>query len=84
MRLCLVMSEDHGTKTLEAWQFVQKMTSDITSIVTADARDERELLDGLRVVSRVSALCSEITVEADPELPWFFDMCTPTRMVGGP
>lgn len=78
------MSEDQGTKTLEAWQFVQKMTADITSIVTADARDERELLDGLRVVSRVSALCSEITVEADPELPWFFDMCSPTRMIGGP
>jgi hypothetical protein len=23
-------------------------------------------------------------VEADPELPWFFDMCSPTRLIGGP
>ncbi|MGW4095560.1 DUF1214 domain-containing protein [Mycobacterium sp. NPDC004974] len=78
------MSEERAPKTLEAWQFVQKMLGDITEIVKADARDERELLDGLRVVSRVTALCSELSVEADPELPWFFDMCSPTRMVGGP
>lgn len=74
----------NAPKSLEAWQFVQKMLADITSIVQADARDERELLAGLRVVSRVTALCSELSVEADPDLPWFFDMCSPTRMVGGP
>ena len=32
----------------------------------------------------MTALCSELSVEADPELPWFFDMCSPTRLVGGP
>ncbi len=36
------------------------------------------------MISRVTALCSELSVEADPELPWFFDMCSPTRLVGGP
>ena len=36
------------------------------------------------MLSRVTALCSELSVEADPELPWFFDMCSPTRMIGGP
>jgi Protein of unknown function (DUF1214) len=71
-------------KTVEAWAFVQKMVGDITGIVTADAENERELLEGLGVISRVTALCSELTVEADPELPWFFDMCSPTRLVGGP
>jgi hypothetical protein len=71
-------------KTIEAWAFVQKMLGDITGIVTADAENERELLEGLGVISRVTALCSELTVEADPELPWFFDMCSPTRLVGGP
>jgi hypothetical protein len=78
------MGDGHAAKTIEAWRFVQKMLDDVTSIVLADARDERELLDGLQVVSRVTALCSELSVEADPELPWFFDMCSPTRMVGGP
>ncbi|UNB50351.1 DUF1214 domain-containing protein [Mycolicibacterium sp. YH-1] len=78
------MSEDRAPRSLEAWQFVRKMIDDVTAVVTADARDERELLDGLRVVSRVTALCSELSVEADPELPWFFDMCSPTRLVGGP
>ena len=58
-------------KTVEAWAFVQKMLGDITGIVTADAENERELLEGLGVISRVTALCSELTVEADPELPWF-------------
>jgi hypothetical protein len=71
-------------EALAAWQFVQKMLGDITDVVRADARDDRELLDGLRVVARVAALCSELSVEADPELPWFFDMCSPTRLVGGP
>jgi hypothetical protein len=71
-------------KTVEAWAFVQKMIGDITNIVTADAESERELLEGLGVVSRVVALCSELTVEADPDWPWFFDMCSPTRLVGGP
>lgn len=78
------MSDITAPKSLEAWQFVRKMIDDVTGVVTADARDERELLDGLRVVSRVTALCSELSVEADPELPWFFDMCSPTRLVGGP
>ncbi len=71
-------------KTVEAWAFVQKMIGDITRIVTEDAENERELLEGLGVISRVTALCSELTVEADPDLPWFFDMCSPTRLVGGP
>jgi hypothetical protein len=78
------MSDARAPKALEAWQFVRKMLDDVTAVVQADARDERELLDGLRVVSRVTALCSELSIEADPQLPWFFDMCSPTRMVGGP
>jgi hypothetical protein len=77
-------TSDPAPKTAEAWAFVQKMIGDITGIVTADAENERELMEGLGVISRVTALCSELTVEADPELPWFFDMCSPTRLVGGP
>jgi hypothetical protein len=69
---------------VEAWDFVQKMIADITQTVKDDAENERELLEGLRVVSRVTALCSELSVESDPDLPWFFDMCSPTRLVGGP
>jgi len=71
-------------QTVEAWTFVQQMLGDITRIVTEDAENERELIEGLRVVARVGALCSELTVEADPDLPWFFDMCSPTRLIGGP
>ncbi len=79
------MNDDSlAPKTVEAWAFVQKMIGDITGIVTADAENERELLEGLGVISRVTALCSELTVEADPDLPWFFDMCSPTRLIGGP
>ncbi len=36
------------------------------------------------MVARVTALCTEMTVEADTERPRFFDMCSPTRMIGGP
>jgi hypothetical protein len=67
-----------------AWQFFQRMVADVTKIVTEDAESERELLEGLRVIARVSSLCSQLSVEADPSHPSFFDMCSPTRMIGGP
>ena len=78
------MTPDLAPESLAAWRFVQQMLADLTQTVVDDARDEPELLAGLRVIARVTALCSELTVEADPELPWFFDMCSPTRLVGGP
>ena len=71
-------------KARGAWQFFQQMLGDVTNIVTEDAESERELLEGLRVIARVSSLCSQLSVEADPDRPAFFDMCSPTRMVGGP
>jgi hypothetical protein len=67
-----------------AWQFFQQMLTDVTKIVSEDAKSERELLEGLRVIARVSSLCSQLSVEADVDRPSFFDMCSPTRMVGGP
>jgi hypothetical protein len=80
----MTADDSMAPKTTQAWAFVQKMIGDITGVIAADAENERELLEGLGVISRVAALCSELTVEADPERPWFFDMCSPTRLVGGP
>ena len=71
-------------KTLEAWRFVQLMLADLTQTVIDDAVDERELLEGLRAVAKVTGLCSELSVQADAERPRFFDMCSPTRLIGGP
>ena len=48
-----------------AWQFFQQMLADVTKIVTEDAESERELLEGLRVIARVSSLCSQMSVESD-------------------
>jgi hypothetical protein len=73
-----------SAKTLAAWQFFQQMLADITKVVTEDAESERELLEGLRVIARVSSLCSQLSVEADLARPSFFDMCSPNRMIGGP
>lgn len=71
-------------KADEAWRFFQQMLADVTKVVTEDAESERERLEGLRVIARVSSLCAQLSVEADPAQPTFFDMCSPTRMVGGP
>src|ERR1700744_1952852 len=71
-------------KALAAWQFFQQMLADITKVVTEDAENERELLEGLRVVARVSSLCAQMSVEADPDRPSFFEMCSENRMIGGP
>jgi len=80
-------SAQHGADaplSRAAWQFFQQMLADVTKIVTEDAQSERELLEGLRVVARVSSLCAQMSVEADPDRPVFFDMCSDTRMIGGP
>jgi hypothetical protein len=71
-------------KTLESWRFVQKVLADLTETVTEDAIDERELIEGLQVVAKVTGLCAELSVQADSERPQFFDMCSDTRMIGGP
>lgn len=78
------IGNDWAPKTLEAWRFVQQMLTDVTQIVSDDATDERELLDGLRVIAKVTGLCTELSVQADAERPRFFDMCSDTRMIGGP
>ncbi|OBF04317.1 DUF1214 domain-containing protein [Mycobacterium sp. 852002-10029_SCH5224772] len=71
-------------KARAALQFFQQMLTDVSKIVTEDAESERELAEGLRMVARVSSLCAQMSVEADPERPSFFDMCSDNRMVGGP
>jgi Protein of unknown function (DUF1214) len=68
----------------EGWQFVLTALADLTARVTAEAETELELLDGLRMLARATALCSELIVDADAELPWFFSMNTAMRYVGGP
>jgi len=78
------IGNDGAPKTLEAWRFVQQMLADVTQMVSDDAVDERELIDGLRVIAKVTGLCTELSVQADAERPHLFDMCSPTRMIGGP
>ncbi|TGD84297.1 DUF1214 domain-containing protein [Mycolicibacterium sp. CH28] len=73
-----------GEKSLEAWSFVRKVFDDLTEQIKQDARDERELLEGIRVLNRVMALCTELSVDIDPDRPHFVDMTTPFRFVGGP
>lgn len=60
------------------------MFRDLGEVVREDARDERERLEGYRVLARVIALCSELSIDVDPEIPRFFPMATPFRQVGGP
>lgn len=69
---------------LESWRFTQQMLADMTAMVTADAVNEREVLEGLRVLAKTAALCTEMSIEADPQRPHFFDMCSATRQLAGP
>ena len=78
------LSDSVAPKARAAWQFFQQMLADVTKIMTEDAESERELLEGLRLIARVSSLCAQMSVEADAERPTFFDMCSANRMVGGP
>jgi hypothetical protein len=60
------------------------MLDDLTRTIEADEENELELLEGLRVLGRATALCSELSLDVDPESPWFFSMNTRTRLIGGP
>jgi hypothetical protein len=60
------------------------MLHDMSEVVEQDAETELELLEGLRVLGRVTALCSELSLDVDPERPWFFSMNTEARLIGGP
>ena len=78
------MGVEAGAATREAWAFVQTMLADLTRIVEDDSETELELLEGLRCLARITALCTELTLDADPEHPYFFSMNTQARFVGGP
>ena len=71
-------------RTREAWQHVRTMLDDLTRIVDADAESELELMEGLRALARVTALCTETSLDADHELPFFRELATPVRQVGAP
>ncbi|HUR13459.1 MAG TPA: DUF1214 domain-containing protein [Mycobacteriales bacterium] len=60
------------------------MLASMRDAVVADAETETELLEGLRVVGRVTALASEVALDGDPQQPWLLSMDTPARFVGGP
>jgi hypothetical protein len=60
------------------------MLDDLTASVQAEAETELELLEGLRVLGRATALCSELSLDVDAASPWFFSMNTPARLIGGP
>ena len=75
---------DAGTQSLEVWAFVRQMLEEMTAMVTADAETELELVEGLRVLGRVTALCSELSLDVDAQAPWFFSMNSEARLVGGP
>ena len=50
------------------------MLDDMTASIEAEAETELELLEGLRVLGRITALCSELSLDVDVEAPWFFPM----------
>lgn len=79
-----VVTAEGGMLALEGWRFVCRMLDDMTAVIEADAETEQELLEGLRVLGRVTALCSELSLDVDVDAPWFFSMNTEARLIGGP
>ncbi|MGA2835992.1 MAG: DUF1214 domain-containing protein [Acidimicrobiales bacterium] len=73
-----------GQATQEAWGLVRTMLDDMAAMVRSEAETELELVEGYRVLGRVTALCAELSLDVDPEDPWFFSMNSEARLVGGP
>ena len=73
-----------GEATSEAWALVRALLDDMAAMVAKESETELELIEGYRALGRVTALSAEVSLDVDPELPWFFPMNSPARMVGGP
>lgn len=78
------MTGDRASASRDAWRQVRTMLDEMTAMVEATAETELELVEGLRVLGRVTALSSELSLDVDAEAPWFFSMNTEARYVGGP
>ena len=73
-----------GEATSEAWALVRSLLDDMAAMVAQESETELELIEGYRALGRITALAAEVSLDVDPELPWFFPMNSPARMVGGP
>lgn len=73
-----------GAIALESWRLVRRMLDDLTESIESEAETELELLEGIRVLGRATALCSELSLDVDADAPWFFSMNTEARLIGGP
>jgi len=80
----MTVSGDSAKLALEGWQLVRRMLDDLTRGVESTAENELELLEGLRVLARATALCSELSLDVDVEQPRFSNMNTEARLIGGP
>jgi len=78
------MTDPSAALTTEGWKLVRQMLDDLTAMVETTAETELELVEGLRVLGRATALCAELSLDVDPDAPWFFSMNSPARLVGGP
>jgi hypothetical protein len=76
--------EERGRATEEGWGLVRTMLDDMATMIRSEAQTELELVEGFRVLGRVTALCAELSLDVDTEDPWFFSMNTEARLVGGP
>ena len=74
---------ERGAQSLVAWRLVRQMLDDMTATIEADAETELELIEGLRVLGRITALCSELSLDVDVQQPFFLAMSTEARLVGG-
>ena len=73
-----------GGATEAGWELARTMLDDMAEMVRTEAETELELVEGFRVLARVTALCSELSLDVDADAPWFFSMNTEARLVGGP
>lgn len=78
------MTDSPAPASDAAWDFFHTVLSDLAEVVRTDARDERERVEGYRVLARTLALVSELSVDVDPEVPRMFPMTTPLRQIAGP
>jgi len=69
--------------SVQQFENLKGLIGDMQAMVLADARTEREAIEGMRWLLRTLAMSAELAADADPRHPYFARMDTPARKVGG-
>ncbi len=77
------MSPFESLASVKSFRALQASIEEMTQVIFADAKSEREVSQGMRVLLRTLAMAIDVQGDGNPRAPHFARMDTQVRKVGG-